>query len=58
VARRFANDEVNRLHAEAFETEGFSEDEWNGRALASARVDSGRDGGRACTPARSRDGLG
>jgi GNAT superfamily N-acetyltransferase len=32
----FENDEVNRLHAEAFETEVFGDDEWNWRALTSA----------------------
>jgi GNAT superfamily N-acetyltransferase len=32
----FDNDEVNCLHAEAFETEVFGEDEWNWRALTSA----------------------
>ena len=32
----FENDEANRLHAEAFETEVFSDDEWNWRALTSA----------------------
>jgi GNAT superfamily N-acetyltransferase len=29
----FANDEVNRLHAEAFETRVFDETEWNWRDL-------------------------
>jgi GNAT superfamily N-acetyltransferase len=32
----FDNEEVDRLHAEAFETEVFGEDEWNWRALTSA----------------------
>jgi GNAT superfamily N-acetyltransferase len=32
----FDNDAVNRLHAEAFETEVFCEEEWNWRALTSA----------------------
>ncbi len=32
----FSNDEVNRLHAEAFETRVFDESEWNWRDLVSA----------------------
>jgi GNAT superfamily N-acetyltransferase len=32
----FGNDEINRLHAEAFETRVFDESEWNWRALVSA----------------------
>lgn len=32
----FANDEVNALHAEAFETRVFDETEWNWRALTAA----------------------
>ena len=46
----FSNDEVNALHAEAFETRVFCEDEWNWRALTAehslgwvvARDDDGR----------------
>jgi GNAT superfamily N-acetyltransferase len=32
----FANDEVNALHAEAFETRVFDETEWNWRELTAA----------------------
>lgn len=32
----FGNDEVNRLHAEAFETRVFDESAWNGHELVSA----------------------
>ena len=32
----FENDEVNRLHAEAFETDVFGEEDWNWRTLTSA----------------------
>ena len=32
----FENDEVSLLHAEAFETEGFGEDEWKWTTLTSA----------------------
>lgn len=32
----FANDEVNALHADAFETRVFDESEWNWRELAAA----------------------
>ena len=32
----FGNDEVNALHAEAFETRVFDESEWNWRDLVSA----------------------
>ena len=32
----FTNDEVNRLHAEAFETRVYDESEWNWRQLAAA----------------------
>ena len=32
----FGNDEVNRLHAEAFETVVYGEDEWDWRALTEA----------------------
>jgi GNAT superfamily N-acetyltransferase len=32
----FGNEEVNRLHSEAFETRVFDESEWNWRALLSA----------------------
>ncbi len=32
----FTNDEVNRLHAEAFETRLFDESEWNWRELTAA----------------------
>ena len=32
----FTNDEVNRLHAEAFETRVYDESEWNWRSLTDA----------------------
>jgi GNAT superfamily N-acetyltransferase len=44
----FTNDEVNRLHAEAFETRVYDESEWNWRQLTAAHslgwVVSRRDG--------------
>jgi GNAT superfamily N-acetyltransferase len=44
----FTNDEVNRLHAEAFETRVYDESEWNWRRLTIAHslgwVVSRRDG--------------